>query len=202
MRSEMLERRLVEVERQQIAERPVDLPKVESTAVGCDHVGAARVGDRGEVSQSGHCSSPSDTACTAKFWCGPDAASSDGPRCSRPILLAKLKSEHQALANDLPAPVLDLLDLGHHAREMIVGRELDRGRAENIVKFLAGFECCEELLTGQVLTGQVGVEGKSLDGVVADDGLGVGVDPERLLVVRQPLLDLACCGIFVGYLYA
>jgi len=70
MRGEMLERRLVEVKRQQIAQRPVDLPKVKPAAIGCDLVGAARIGDRGEVSQSGHCSSPWDTACTASFGAG------------------------------------------------------------------------------------------------------------------------------------
>jgi hypothetical protein len=57
-----------------------------------------------------------------------------------PLSRANVRSEHQTRLNDLPAPILYLLHHGLGACEVIGGRELDRWRAEDVMKFLARFE--------------------------------------------------------------
>ena len=76
--------------------------------------------------------------------------------------------------------------------------EFHRRRAEDVLILLAGFQRVEELLPGQILAGEVGVEREGLDRVVADDRLGVGVGSEHLLVLDQPFLDLALRGVLIG----
>jgi hypothetical protein len=62
MRREVLERFLIEIEREKIARCPIDGPEVEPVTIWSDQVGAGRrdVGDGGrrEIAQSGHGSTP------------------------------------------------------------------------------------------------------------------------------------------------
>jgi hypothetical protein len=65
-----------------------------------------------------------------------------------PLSRANARSEHQTRLNDLPAPILYLLHHGLGTCEVIGGRELDRWRAEDVMKFLARFERGEKILSG------------------------------------------------------